>query len=37
MENISLTVKTNFFEHRDSVYSRPIVGDQNIDLDDLDF
>lgn len=37
MENLSLTVKNNFFESKDSVYSRPIYGDQQIDLDDLDF
>jgi ribonucleoside-diphosphate reductase subunit M2 len=37
MENLSLTVKTNFFENRVTEYSRPIIGDQQIDLDDLDF
>lgn len=37
MENLSLTAKANFFENRESIYSRPIIGNQQIDLDDLDF
>jgi ribonucleotide reductase beta subunit family protein with ferritin-like domain len=37
MTLISLTVKTNFFESRDTVYSRGLHDGKDIDLDDMDF